>query len=52
MRATKRWGLTLGMHDGWLFAPLVTRGGHMFNDGNRKLIVEAAKEALAMPSER
>jgi hypothetical protein len=52
MRATKRWGLTSGNHDGWLFAPRVTRGGHMFNDENRQLIVDAAKEALTMPNER
>ena len=52
MRATKRWGLTSGNHDGWLFAPRVTRGGHMFNDENRQLIVDAAKDALTMPNER
>jgi hypothetical protein len=51
MRSTRRWGLTLGSQDGWLFAPCVTRSGYMFNDENRSAIVEAAKEALGTASE-
>jgi hypothetical protein len=46
LRSAKRWGLTVGNHDGWLFVPKFTRSGHMFKTENRNAVVEAAKEAL------
>jgi hypothetical protein len=46
MRSARRWGLTIGSDEGWLFAPPVTRSGYMFKDENRNAVVEAAKEAL------
>ena len=45
MRAAKRWGLSVGQHDGWLFVPHVTRNGHLIKD-HRDSIVEAVRTAL------
>jgi hypothetical protein len=46
LRAAKRWGLTVGSKDGWLFAPAVTRSGHMLDGEDRNTIVAAVKAAL------
>jgi len=50
LRSAKRWGLTIGSHEGWLFAPKVTRGGYMFKSENENA-VEAAKVALRAAGE-
>jgi hypothetical protein len=46
LRSARRWGLTIGSQEGWLFAPSVTRSGYMFANEIRNTVVEAAKEAL------
>jgi hypothetical protein len=51
MRSARRWGLSIGSQEGWLFAPLVTRSGDMFKNENRNAVVEAAKQALSTANE-
>jgi hypothetical protein len=46
MRSARRWGLTIGSQEGWLFAPAVTRSGYMLGNEIRNAVVDAAKEAL------
>lgn len=47
LRAAKFWGLTTGKeYKGTLFAPPVTRGGHMIKGSYRETVIQAAQSAL------
>jgi len=48
LRATRFWGLEIGKKYGQsLFAPHVTRGGHMKHDKMRTQIIKAVKAKIA-----
>lgn len=47
LRAAKFWGLTVGKrYEGTLFAPPVTRGGHMIKGSYREVVIQAVKSTL------
>lgn len=50
LRSASYWGLRPGLSRGGLFAPEVTRGGHMLHDGIRPAVEAAVVHALAKPA--
>ena len=46
MRAQEYWGLSVGVHGGFLFAPKVNRAGYMLHDKLSAHIVEAVNHVL------